>query len=153
MKFLRRISIAKLIVCTVVIGVLVAAANQRAIEQEAQRRSHTINGLAGSVRSAAAFAHAKWLSEGTYSTAVNLDHEQTIEIDLLTGYPSANSNGIRGIVPDIAGFSGIDNGATYVFSLVGVSANLCNVTYSTGKAAGEPPRVTVRNNRNGGDCS
>ena len=148
----RRVSTPKLVASIFVLGILIVAVYQRSVQQEAERRSHAINGLAGSVRSAAAFAHAKWLSEGSYSTAINLGHEQTIEIDLLTGYPSANSNGIRGLLSEIDGFSGIDRGASYVFSLVGVSASLCNVTYATGKVAGEPPRVTVRNNKNGGDC-
>ncbi len=146
-------SITPLIVVASVIGLLVVAANERVAALEAQRRSLAINGLAGSVRSAAALAHAKWMSEGSNSTAVNLDNKQTIEIDLLTGYPSANSTGIRGVMPNIVGFYGIDSGASYVFSLVGVSASACNVTYSVGKVAGEPPRVTVRNNKNGGDCS
>lgn len=45
-------------------------------------------------------------------------------------------------------------GGGYQFGVTGVATTSCNVAYQLGTNAGEPPTVTVTNDRNnGGDCS
>ena len=152
LRHIRQILPAALAGVIVTLSIFVVCLDKSSADREAHQRSLTITGLAGSVRSAAVLAHSIWLSDDSYSTVVNLGGEKIIEIDHLTGYPSANTDGIRAVVPATIGFSEAANGTTFIFSLFEVPAVLCNVTYATGVAAGEPPYVTVRNNNNGGDC-
>jgi MSHA pilin protein MshA len=121
-------------------------------EHEAERRSAALSGLAGSVRSSAALAHSIWVAEGSGAEHVVFDDGRKVEIDLQTGFPEASTAGIRKSLPNLAGFDGIDRGTRYVFTIADIPPAQCNVTYVTGPADGAPPRVTVKNNSNGGDC-
>ncbi|MDA0822111.1 MAG: hypothetical protein O3C28_06765 [Proteobacteria bacterium] len=136
----------------VVIGLVTVLVGHESNKREAQRRSSSLDGLAGSLRSAAAFAHSIWLDAGFAAGVVKFGEEQLIDIDLLTGYPTASAGGISGVIPDVSGFTAAHDGSAYVFSLAGASLLTCNVTYQTSDRKGEPPSVTVMNNNNGGDC-
>ncbi|MFT4581879.1 MAG: MSHA pilin protein MshA [Gammaproteobacteria bacterium] len=140
------------IAASVVIGVVTILVGNEFERREAQRRSSSLDGLAGSLRSAAAFAHSIWLDADVAAGVVKFGDERVIDIDLLTGYPAASAEGIYGVISDLSGFTAVHEGSVYVFSLAGVSPLKCKVTYQTGDRAGEPPSVTVVNNNNGGDC-
>lgn len=147
-----RFPLPELLCAAIVAGMLSVLAYEEIGKADARRRSMAMTGLAGSLRSGAALAHSIWLTNGANSSVITLASEKAIEIDPVTGYPSATRRGIRGVVNNLTGFAAAHNGTSYVFSIAGVPSATCNVTYVTGFLIGEPPKVTVRNNGNGGDC-
>lgn len=136
----------------VVIAMLTVFVIERLETQEAQRRSASLDGLAGSIRSTAALAHSVWIDSQPPTSSVVFGNSGTMEIDLITGYPSANQFGIEALIRDLPIFEGGDKDGSYVFSFQGVESRDCNVTYTTGSQAGDPPRIKVLNNSNGGNC-
>ncbi|MFT4560590.1 MAG: MSHA pilin protein MshA [Gammaproteobacteria bacterium] len=142
----------ELIVASVLVGAVAMLVINEFDRREAAQRSSSLDGLAGSLRSAAAFAHSIWSDAGLAAGVVKFGDEQVIDIDLLTGYPVASARGIYGVIPDLSAFTAARNGDVYVFSLAGASPSSCNVTYQTGDREGDPPSITVVNNDNGGNC-
>ncbi len=144
----------ELITALVLIGVLAAFVQARSAAHVAEQRSIALAGLAGSVRSGAALAHSIWIANGAAATEISMGDGQTVEIDLVTGYPLANERGIHPLIPRLGGFDvEVDAaGETFTYSLAGVPAAECKLTYRTGDARGAPPIVTVINSDNGGDC-
>ena len=144
----------ELIAALVLIGVLAAFVQARSAAHVAEQRSIALAGLAGSVRSGAALAHSIWVADGAEAEQIALRDGLTVEIDLVSGYPLANERGIYPLVPRLGGFDVEVNAAgdTFIYSVAGVSAAQCKLTYRTGGAPGAPPIVTVINSNNGGDC-
>lgn len=153
MKQLLRSSPAGRVAAIVVLAVISVFVYERFPDKDAEQRSFAIDGLAGSLRSGAALAHSVWLDDGANLNKIVLGDAKLIDIDPLTGYPSATASGIHELIPGNSNFVGMNQGAAYVFSVTGSSVGTCHVTYVTGMLAGEPPTVTVRNHKNGGDCS
>jgi len=142
----------KFVSAVIALSIVVVFMHEQSTERAAERRSAALTGLAGSIRSGAALAHSIWVADGGSAAAVALGDGRTVEIDLQTGYPKANTDGIRVVLPSIDGFSGSNAPGKYVFTIAGTPPAKCNVTYATGSSDGDPPRVTVKNNANGGDC-
>ena len=155
LKRIATIISPELITALVLVGVLAAFVQTRIAAQEAEQRSIALAGLAGSVRSGAALAHSLWVSDGADAATIAIGDGLTVEIDLVTGYPQANERGIYPLIPHLGGFDVEvnDAGDTFIYSVAGVPAAECNVSYRTGGVSGAPPTVTVKNSTNGGDCS
>jgi MSHA pilin protein MshA len=155
LKRIATIIYPELIVALVLVGVLSAFVQTRNAAREAGQRSIALAGLAGSVRSGAALAHSIWVSDGAGATTVAISDALTVQIDLVTGYPLANERGIHLLIPHLGGFDIAvnDAGDTFIYSVAGVPAAECSMTYRTGGASGALPTVTVTNSTNGGDCS
>jgi len=151
LRFSRLIS-AEVVAGIIVLCVLGVFLHSSAVSEVAEDRSIVLSGLAGSVRSGAALAHSIWMSEGARSDRIALGDGQTVDIDMLTGYPEADIDGLNSMVPNLEGFDLVQEGRTVIFSLAGIPAANCHVTYSVGGLNGEPPTVSVKNNANGGDC-
>ena len=149
----HRLTLVEIVATLVVVGVVGAFLHEQGAQREAERRSVALDGLAGSVRASAALAHSMWIADGADSDTVATAAGRTVDIDLLTGYPRATDDGIRGLVPALDGIAVERTGDRLVFSISGVPARDCNVTYVTGRTRGATPQVTVRNNATGGDCS
>ena len=82
----------ELIMVIVILGILAAFALPRFADFSGDARVSTVNGVGGSIRSAAAIAHAAQLASGA---AVNDD--VTLEgtaIKMIGGYPTAAADGI-----------------------------------------------------------
>ena len=126
---------------------------QRSGSHDSAERTTALLGLAGSVRSQAALAHSIWVANGRGHERVAVGAEQVVDIDLLTGFPQASDTGIGGMLSNEGELKVSKRGAALVFSFADAPAASCNVTYITGAKTGAPPRVTVRSNNNGGDCS
>lgn len=154
LKRIATIICPELVTALVLIGVLAAFVQTRSAAHVEEQRSLALAGLAGSVRSGAALAHSIWISAGAGASKISLGDGQTVEIDLLTGYPLANERGIYPLIPRLGGFDVEVNAAgdTFTYSVAGVPAEQCKLTYRTGSARGAPPIVTVINSSNGGDC-
>jgi MSHA pilin protein MshA len=147
-------TLIELITVIVILGILSAFALPRFAGLESQARSASLDGLGGSVRSGAALAHAVWLANGTSPTTITMEGV-TIDMDATTGYPDDSDTGIRRVLQSLDGYTaGAVTGGGYQFGVTGVATTSCNVAYQLGTNAGEPPTVTVTNDRNnGGDCS
>lgn len=131
-------TLIELVVVIAILGILAAFAIPRFASLEREARSASAQGLAGSVRSAAAMAHSLWLSQGT--TPITMEGNA---IDIVNGYPDAND--IAATLADSSGF-GISTvvGPPVVTAFAKTGApGTCEVTYSDAPAAGNPPVIAV----------
>lgn len=119
----RGFTLIELVVVIVILGILAAFAVPRFMGLESQARIAALNGLNGSVRSAATLAHSVWLVSGSPAT---IDVEgQTITMS--NGYPNLAT--IDNTLQDLTGFT--YDAATGTFSKDGAPtpAN-CSFTYA-----------------------
>ncbi|MBI4692683.1 MAG: type II secretion system protein [Gammaproteobacteria bacterium] len=147
-------TLIELITVIVILGILSAFALPRFAGLESDARSAAIDGLSGSVRSAAALSHSMWLAAGNKPSTVTMEG-QAISMDATTGYPVDNAaTGIARSLSSVDGFNSAAGAAGWQFTAVGAAtATSCMVSYVIGVSAGEPPTITVTNNHNNsGDC-
>ena len=99
-------TLIELVLVIVILGILAATALPRFSDLSKDARIATLNGLVGSIRSAAALAKATQLVKGLNSgTSVTLE---TTVVTMSGGYPQASAGGIDNALSDIGGttFSG-----------------------------------------------
>jgi MSHA pilin protein MshA len=132
----RGFTLIELVVVITILGILAAFAVPRFTAIEVRAREAAVQGLAGSVRSAAALSHSMWMTSGSPAT-VNMEGNN---VRMVNGYPALN--GIQNTMQDLSGFQ--YNAATGVFSKVGARTPAsCSVTYRAPTAAGNAPTVSV----------
>lgn len=118
-------TLIELVIVIVILGILAAAALPRFSDLSTDARIAAVNGLAGSLRSAASIAHATQLSKG-YSAAIPVTLEGTA-IGMSATYPSATN--ISMAITDFSGFIVVAVGTSAVeFRLS--SRSECKVTYT-----------------------
>ena len=130
-------TLIELIMVIVILGILSAFALPRFAELGNDARIASLNGLAGSLRSAAAITHAEWLAQG--STGVVTLEGQPITLTAANGYPDAVALGItRAAQVDAAAYPASADavGGTLTYTL----RTNCTAAYN---AATVPPTVTV----------
>ena len=134
-------TLIELVTVIVILGVLAAFAIPRFSGLETQARIAAVNGLAGSVKSAAALSKALWTANGVAgSTSVTLEGSTAITVGGTTGYPTADANGIAKTVTNTLGYT--TSSATNIFEWQLGSALTpasCKVTYNV---ATTPPITT-----------
>jgi MSHA pilin protein MshA len=130
-------TLIELVVVITILGILAAFAIPRFTSLEVQARSSAIQSLGGSIRSAAALAHAQWLASGTAPATVTMEGQS---ITITNGYPDRAT--INATLQDTSGFTYTP--ATGVFTKTGATtpAN-CSVTYTAPAAANTPPTIAV----------
>jgi len=131
-------TLIELVVVIAILGILAAFAIPRFASLEREARSASTQGLAGSVRSAAAMAHSLWISQNV--TPVTMEGNA---IDIINGYPDAND--IPATLADSTGF-GISTvvGPPVVTTFAKSGApGTCEVTYSDAPVVGNPPVIAV----------
>lgn len=130
-------TLIELVVVITILGILAAFAIPRFAGLETSARIASINGLAGSVRAAAALAHSVALVKGNAATDPVTLEGQVVTMEEF--YPTADEAGIVAALQE-----GVSN--TYdtsaddgSFLLIGAPtpAN-CSVTYSAAPAGGSP---------------
>lgn len=85
-------TLIELIMVIVILGILAAFALPRFADFSGQAKTATVQGLAGSMRSASSISHAALLAAGT-PAAATVDLEG-VAIDMVGGYPAATEGGI-----------------------------------------------------------
>lgn len=126
-------TLIELVIVIVILGILSAFALPRFADLGGDARQATLEGAAGSVRSAASIAHSAWLADGSEPDTLTLD-----EVDVAMsaeGYPSAidDTNDPEGITAaaqlDVNDFAFDVNGDDLDISLQD-GPDTCTFTYS-----------------------
>lgn len=135
-------TLIELVTVIVILGILAAFAIPRFTGLEVQARKAAVNGLAGSVKSAAALGKALWVANGdAQATTVTFEGGQSVTVSATTGYPAATAAGIGATVTDTAGYTKTAAGTTYTWELDAATTKAnCKITYDT---SATPPSVTV----------
>ncbi len=132
-KAVKGFTLIELVVVITILGILAAFAFPRFAALEVEARIATINGLAGSVRSAASLAHSVDLVNG--AAAVVMEGNT---ITMAFGYP--NDATIVDTLVDTTGFTF----AAGLFTKDGATAPAnCSVDYAEPTGANLPPTITV----------
>jgi MSHA pilin protein MshA len=131
----RGFTLIELVVVITILGILAAFAVPRFAALDQRARIAARDGLAGSIRSGAALAHAMWLANGSTGN-VTMEGQNIV---MVNGYPNLAT--IDDTIADLTGF-GYAAG-TGVFSRTGMAT--CTVTYAAPTGPNLPPTITVSN--------
>ena len=144
----RGFTLIELVVVITILGILAAFAVPKFIALDGQARAATINGLAGSVRSAAALARGLAMATGA-SASVSMEGTT---VNLVNNYPDSSLTGIAGSINSNNGAAGdftftagptaSTGPATWTKNGAQTPAT-CVVNYTPPAAAGAAPVVTV----------
>ena len=131
-------TLIELVVVITILGILAAFAIPRFANLDSNARVSAVNALTGSLRSAAALAHAEYLAAGTTPSTVSMEGTS---VTLSNGYPDAS--GIQSALQDISGFTVTAAASTVTFQKTGATTlSTCQVVYNIASAAGAQPTYT-----------
>lgn len=127
-------TLIELIVVITILGILAAFALPRFVDLQSDARVASLNGLAGSLKSASAMVHAKALARGVNSGALDIGEGQSVTLS--NGYATADT--ISNALQDMTGFTV----ASGKFTLTGAPtpAN-CAVQYTAATSSTAPATV------------
>ena len=140
-------TLVELIMVIVVLGILAAFALPRFADFGGQARVAAVEGIAGSLRSAAAIAHAAQLAAG--DSGADPVVLEGVSISMIGGYPEATEAGIIAaaqvdgaeVSTDAAGSAGViyfaPNGGA------ATAASTCKVTYTAANTTTDAPASVV----------
>ena len=126
----RGFTLIELVIVIVILGILAAAALPRFSDLSQDARIASLNGVAGSLRSGAAIAHATQLAKG-YASNIGVSLEGA-SIGMTQGYPTAA--GISGVVGNYDGFTFQAYVTSSEFRLSNLTS--CRVNYAEASGGG-----------------
>jgi len=134
-------TLIELVVVITILGILAAFAIPRFTALDKQARIASINALAGSLRSAAALAHASYLAQGTNPATITMEGQS---VALTNGYPDSTASGIQNTLQDYTGFGLALTATTATFSMTGApTPATCSVVYTPPTVAGNPAVIAA----------
>ena len=136
----RGFTLIELVVVITILGILAAFAIPRFASLEGQARLAAVQGLAGSLRSGAALAHAMWLAQGGTGT-VTMEGQV---ITMTNGYPNLAT--IQRTIVDISGFAVTTVTGARRFTkttAAGTPVAGCFVSYTPPTGPNLPPTIAV----------
>jgi len=129
-------TLIELVVVITILGILAAFAIPRFTALDKQARVASINAFAGSLRSAAALAHASYLAQGTSPATITMEGQS---ITLTNGYPDSTASGIGNALQDFTGFTPTLTATTATYSMASAPTPAsCSVVYTPPTVAGNP---------------
>jgi MSHA pilin protein MshA len=132
-------TLIELVVVITILGILAAFAIPRFAALDSAARVSATSAMGGTLRSAAALAHAQYLVAGTAPATVTL--EGTV-VSLVNGYPDTTATGIATAIQDTSGFT-VAGTAPMTFTKTGATAGAtCVDSYTAAAAAGAAPVIT-----------
>lgn len=134
-------TLIELVVVITILGILAAFAVPKFIALDSQARIATINGLAGSVKSAASLARGMAMAMGQSGATGSVTMEGSA-VSLANGYPDSTATGIPTAVNTSASdFTYAPGAALGTWTKVGAPGT-CTVTYAPAPAGGSPTIAT-----------
>jgi len=132
-------TLIELVVVITILGILAAFAIPRFAALDSAARTSATSAMVGTLRSAAALAHAQYLVAGTAPATVTM--EGTV-VSLAFGYPDAP--GISLAIQDTSGFTAATVGSTVTFTRNGATTPAtCTGTYTASAAANTAPTIVA----------
>jgi MSHA pilin protein MshA len=136
-------TLIELVVVITILGILAAFAVPRFAALDGAARVSATNGMAGSLRSASALAHALYLTQGGGALASVTMEGQAVALTF--GYPSfgASGVGISAALNDTTGFTVAGTTPNVTFQLTNGGSATCGAQYTAAASAIVPPVTTT----------
>lgn len=136
-------TLIELVVVISILGILAASALPKFVNLSEDARKASLEGLSGSIRSAAAMAHAKAIvsKQNGATGSITVENES---IALIHGYPSSVS--IMNLIADTSGYNVTSGTGAVVIDNGASTTSTCQVEYTNAAAGGAPAIVLTTTN-------